>query len=432
MSWSNVLLILLVCSKSVYGFSAAAATWSALEAKLPSLAPPSQPAVYDTTTLGETPPTTTTQLTIHIDRNHWCPNCERVLFALELKNVAYTKILVHDEYSNPKALPKLSWPDGTVQQGMEDIYQMLEKIQAEYPNNGPDLYKQDISVSVDIVRASIERRFHGIMPRFTEPSTVAPYIFCNEESRQRDGHAIVPKFKFDVCLEEIDEVLEEYDDGPFFAGSDITAADVFWAPYVQRMAAQLPLLYEGLEPRSSKFAAIQEWLDALDEQFPCYSCKIKARAETWQHVLRTFHPELQLLPDMTVPNLPTKSSFDANQIWTKYAQDKPYLEPTPILQVAAQIIRQRESLALAAAAACKSIADTATADAALYELCSMLLDFCDDTDQEAAASKLSGNARDVASFLTSPEGLAVPRDVGVIPMQALCGLVASAPAPRIA
>ena len=52
---------------------------------------------------------------------------------------------------------------------------------------------------------------------------------------------------------QIEEVLEEYSDGPFggpfFAGRDVTAADIYWAPFLERFAAHLPLLYRSLSPR---------------------------------------------------------------------------------------------------------------------------------------------------------------------------------------
>jgi glutathione S-transferase len=420
------LLVLFVATRHAEAFGL---TWADLRAKVPSLSHEG-PAVFDTT-IGEIPEETDLEgkLAIYVDRNHWCPNSQRALLALEIKEVDYAKILVDEDYTNPNTLPKLQWPDGTVQMG-KDIYEILEKIQIEY-QNGPDLYKQDMSVSVDIVRASIERRFYGIMPRYTEPSAVAPFIFRNEEIREREGE-VVPKFKFQVSLEEIDEVLEEYEDGSYFAGRDITAADIFWVPYIERFAAQLPLLYDRLEPRSLEYEAIQEWFDALDQEIPCYACKVKGRAETWQSVLAKFHPELELRSGVTVPNLPQKRNFDANKVWSIYAEGKVYLASTPSLEVAAQIIRKREDLASAAFAACKSITDHDAADAALRELCNVLttINGFDTEGSSQAAAKLSGDARDVVSFLVN-EGLSVPRDIGAIPMEALCGLAVSAPAPRI-
>ena len=38
-----------------------------------------------------------------------------------------------------------------------------------------------------------------------------------------------PFCKTQVTLEEIEEILGEYDDGPFICGATPTAADVYWA-----------------------------------------------------------------------------------------------------------------------------------------------------------------------------------------------------------
>ena len=379
------------------------------------------------------------KLVIHVDRNHYCPDCERALLALEVKNAEYVKVLVDDDYSEPDRLPRLKWPDGTVQQG-KDMYQILEKIQEQYSDIKPDLYPS-ISISVDIVRASIERRFEGIMPRYTLPSSLTPFIFLEECALEKDplsklGTAevcrdddVVQRFKFKVSLEEIDEVLEEYEDGNFIAGEDITAADIYWAPYMERFAAQLPMLYEGLVPRSREFEAVKDWYDALDQQIPCYSCAVKGRAETWQHLLRKQHPELELREEI-VPNLPTKRSFDANKVWSRYAKDRPYLAETPTKEVAARIVRNHDAWVVAAANACPSIGD---ADAALRQICDMLctIDAFDADAVAETAANLSGDVREVASFLASEDGLAVPKDMGLIPFEALKRVADSAPPPRI-
>ena len=403
-------------------------SWKEIQSSLPSVKH-TRPLVLDAAVdnIDESSLTADGKTILYIDRNCWDPNAQRAWLALEVKGAKYVTVLEGADYSNPiTSLPRLRWTDGTVQGG-SDMYDILEKIQNEYPD-GPDLYPQGISISVDIVRASIERRFDGIMPRYTRPSSLAPYVF-----REEDG-TVVPKFKFNVCMEEIDEVLEEYDDGPFIAGTDITAADIFWAPFLERFAAQLPLLYDGLKPRSNSYEAVMEWYDAMDQYIPCYSCRVKGRVETWQSVLATTHPELEVkkrVGNAGVPNLPTKKSFDANKVWMEYVKDKPYLAETPAKEVAAQLFLKREELIELVTIECPSVGNP---DGSFRELCNVLshLDVFDPDDAPKAASSLSGDARDVASFLISDDGLSVPRDIGVIPAEALKGLTGVAPAPRIA
>ncbi len=38
-----------------------------------------------------------------------------------------------------------------------------------------------------------------------------------------------------------------YSGGPFISGEAVTAADVYWAPYLERMAAHVPALHRGLK-----------------------------------------------------------------------------------------------------------------------------------------------------------------------------------------
>lgn len=419
-------------SESVHALSSGAKTWSDLASKLPSANHPSRPLVIDARSIEDRLDESLFQgkPVLYLDRNRWDPNAQRAWLALEVKNADYVTVLVDDDYSNPETsnLPQMRWPDGLVQTG-SDIYDILEKIQTEFPESGPDLYPQGISVSVDIVRAEMNR-FDGIMLRYTKPSAIAPFIFRTDPDA-KEGE-IVQKFKYEVTLEEMEELLEEYDDGPFLAGSDLTAADIWYAPYLERFAAHLPLMYDGLKPRSLDYEALKDWYDAMDA-IPCYSCRVKGRVETWQSILAKTHPELELGKAAAVPNLPKKKSFVPSKIWAKYAKGKPYLAKTPAQEVAAQILRQREDLVVRINKACPSVANP---DGALLEVCNALLEFKDEGAEDkntasSVASKLSGDARDVASFLTGEEGLSVPTDIGIIPYEALRALVVAAPVPRI-
>ena len=73
----------------------------------------------------------------------------------------------------------------------------------------------------------------------------------------------------------------------------MTAADIYWAPYLERLNAYVPTLHRGLKFRSGVYDAITEWFDAMDARVPAYACRVKGRAATWQQVLAQEHPELQ-------------------------------------------------------------------------------------------------------------------------------------------
>ena len=117
-------------------------------------------------------------------------------------------------------------------------------------------------------------------------------------------------------------MLEEYDDGPFIAGKSISAADIYWAPFLERMAAQLPVFYPSLAPRTTKesrFEAISEWYDAMDAQVPCYASRIKGRAEVWQARLADemwLEDKVKEARPVAVPDLPRRR-FDGDAVWAR-------------------------------------------------------------------------------------------------------------------
>jgi glutathione S-transferase len=291
-----------------------------------------------------------------------------------------------------------------------------------------------VSVSVAVVRDSFER-FDGIMPRFTLPSSLTPYIFACRiqragtfEIEDCELGELVPRFKYDVCLEEIDEILEEYPQGPFFAGEAISAADIFWAPFLERFGAMLPMLYPAVRPRdaSSRYEALSEWYDAMDELVPCWAARVKGRAATWQERLREepyLEGKLEESPP-GVPELPSSSDFDAHRVWSAYAEGRPHVAPTAAEEAAAVILRNRNSILASTASACPDL-DADDHDAALRELCAGLASWGELGQGNSERPQLSSAATSVACHLDagSCEGWAVPRDVGVLPAEALRSLL---------
>jgi len=229
------------------------------------------------------------------------------------------------------------------------------------------------------------------------------------------GDQAVPQFKYQVAVEVFDEVLGEYENGPFVTGPSISAADIYWAPFIERFVAHVPMLYEDPDLRSDEFEYLENWFDSMDRLVPCYPCRVKGRVETWRKLLAETHPSLPLRDNVRpVPDLPTKS-YDANEVWTRYAKDRPYVAKTPAEEVAACIVRNHEVIIKGAAEACRLLDEDA--DAAAREICFALL-------SDGTKPKLSAEALDVLSYLDSgPEGLAVPGDLGVIPAEALRSLI---------
>ena len=181
-------------------------SWSELESRLPSCACTEMPT-FDADTVD--PAALEGATVLYADRNRWCPNSERVWLALELKRARtrtltrtrtlilslaltrvptlvqtltrrarYVTVLVDDDYSatpgEEGSLPRVQWPDGTTHDGSA-IGAILERIEEEHPH-APNFFPR-ISVTVAVVRDSL-RRFDAIMPRFTRPSSLAPYVYA--------------------------------------------------------------------------------------------------------------------------------------------------------------------------------------------------------------------------------------------------------------
>jgi glutathione S-transferase len=349
------------------------------------------------------------RLVFYRDEQGLCPYSQQVWLALELKGVVdYVTVLTSSSSGEEQTTPKLQWPDGTVQTDSLDI---LERIELTFADRSPELYKQ-ISKAVDNVRCNIVR-FKGVFPRNTLKTVHAPYLF-------RENGNLVPVSDHMVTLEETDEVLEEYDDGPFLCGSFVSAADVVWAPFLERYAAQLPLVHGGdaLVPRSREYEALKEWYDAMEELVPCYACRVAGDRASWARVLTQaielgHLPKVDLLP-VRGARIPTnRKSFDANAVWNKYAENKPWISDTPEKECVAFIVRHRD--AILADVTMTSPLSLGEIDSALREVIAALLD--------GESTQLSNHARDVAAALE--DRLMVPRDMGILPAATLRSLVAA-------
>ena len=240
-------------------------SWTALESKLPSVLPPVYHETLPDSSVAKEKPI------LYRDKDALCPYSQQVWLALEAKGVDYVTVLS----SSPM---KLMWPDGTVQ---SESLEILERIEKEYPDKLPNLYPK-ISEAVDSVRCNIVR-FKGVFPRNTNPTPLAPFLF-------RSNGDLVPSKDHMVTLEETEEMLEEYYTGPFLCGKDFTAADIAWAPFLERYAVQLPCMNPGapeLDPRSKEYSALKEWYEAMEALVPCYSSRVEGSAPFWRSALET-------------------------------------------------------------------------------------------------------------------------------------------------
>ncbi|KAH8054291.1 glutathione S-transferase [Aureococcus anophagefferens] len=266
-----------------------ALTWQALDAQLPK-APP--PTIIDAVHHRSSPPPLPDDtIVLYRERNGWCPYSERVWLALECKNLPFATVLIDNTGGGRPSwfgstTPRLRWPDGS-----------------------------DMGESMDIVRAIDDR--YGGGPRLYGPPDAQNWwrsrlLPARRRRRRaaflfRSSGAPVFRAAFEETLEKTDALLEERG-GPFFAGADLSAADVAWAPFLERYAAQLPLLHDGLRPRdASKYPSLARC--AFDDE------------------------------------IATRGAA----IWDDYAATRDYVASTPAREAAAAVVRNRDALVADAA-----------------------------------------------------------------------------------
>ena len=215
-----------------------AATWEELEARLPSALAP-EPLVIDSVLNREKPALKDDGFVLFRERNGWCPYSERVWLALEAKGVPFETVLIDNTgggrpswYSGET--PQGRWPGGEMQKESLDLVKALD---AAYPET-PPLWPP-VGVEASAVSAAVSA-FRGTFPRNARPSSRAAFLF------EWDGDPL-PRSTFEATLDATDELLAEHG-GPFFVGGCFSAADVAWAPFLERYAAQLPCLHK-VRPR---------------------------------------------------------------------------------------------------------------------------------------------------------------------------------------
>lgn len=382
---------------------------------------------------------------LYRDKECICAACESVWLALEVKNVEYVTVLVDGRnHDGQFMLPHITWHDDhddvtiNAKSTTSDPVQLLEQIQKRYPDTPPQFYPP-LSSAVDASRCNI-LRLPGVMPRNSDSNlqSLAPYLF------RSDGTLVQPS-SHAVSLEEVEEMQEEYYLGDFLCGKSITAADLIWAPYLERYAVQLPIVYENrarLNPRNRNlYGEVDNWYKVMEEEVAAYSCRVMGDARHWRRCLEvatSVHNERVVGEEerVSLPNVPdergwwmkTKKNNKAGEIWSEYcSNNRPWLAPTPGGEVALFLIRNRENIMDAAVVALDDCFDSNTADESLREVIQVLLEwdvYFDQSSEEETAQPLSEGGLRMALFVAE-EMIQVPRDLGMIPVGVLWEVIRS-------
>ena len=314
------------------------ASWKDIEHELGESFRADRPISIDSVLDTSTPKFSTDRPTLFRERHGWCPYSERVWLALELGNVEYDTVRIDNTGGGRPSYfggttPQMKWPDGKTQgESMDLVYRLDE----EY-----DLgFQSDSSKVRDCVS-----QFQSIFPR-ARPSSRAAYLF------QYNGSPL-SRSTFEQTLQGVDDLLaQSSNNGPFFCGDALTAADIGWAPFLERYRYQLPCLHRGLEPNDpEKYPHLAEWYKAMD-QIPEYICRVRGDASSWRKVLNMAGFGNAGLPPEIEANIEERleaERVEAEQCinvdtWKDYASTRAFAGKSPGYDVACIIAKNRDAI----------------------------------------------------------------------------------------
>lgn len=397
-----------------------ASSWSNLEKQLGDGFRSPVPISIDSVLQPEKPAFSDERPTLFRERHGWCPYSERVWLALELLQIPYDTIRIDNtgggkpSYYGGGTTPQMKWPNGQMQgESMDLVYRLDEEYDTyDFQSNNPQVQK-------------VISQFRSIFPSRARPSSRAAFLF------QYSGDALW-KSTFEDTLQKTDALLANTD-GSFFVGDTLTAADIAWAPFLERYRYQLPCLHDGLEPYdATKYPHLEAWYDAMDS-IPEYSCHVKGNAASWRKVLfmAGFGNAGQIPSEIrgTVEKLVQKDQEEMNDssdslldreliLWQSYSASRPYLANTPSSQAAQIICGNRKAILADTLKRADNHPDLPDSEEALDEtmrdLVEVLLGLEDETSLTNDCRRTVGV---LVSFLN--ERMCVPRDMGSLSAAAL-------------
>lgn len=377
------------------------------------------------------------------DDDGWCPQCEQVWLTLELKGLHYEHRSVHYDQgasscrprASPlpvKALPALQLQNGRVLAGVSS--HIVRALDALAPEVCPLWHGHGVDAR-EVTRMATA--LHTTLPSIARRCERAEYLFVDDRSALP---APLPRETFEAALDATEALLCQHAaHGPFFCGARVCAADIMWAPFLERYAAQLPCLHSGLQPRNSpRWPRLASWYAAMDA-IPAYACRVKGNDASWRKVLSRppWWPTGWAPPTLVPPRLGTGDvatdgtpcagvvpagiePADIHVLWRDYARSRQEVALSPALQAVAVIVANRQAIVDDARrrpmvyGRVPFVHDAFSAEqieTALRTLASLLTAAADDRKWRRAPATPA--VKEVAAYLD--ERLCVPRDMGAPP-----------------
>jgi glutathione S-transferase len=277
-------------------------------------------------------------------------------------------------------------------------------------------------------------QFSNLFPARARPSSRAAFLF------QYDGEPLW-RSVFEKTLEGVEDLLSKQSaggEGPYLCGSHLSAADIFYLPFLERYRYQLTCLHPVLEPCDANvYPNLYRWYQAMD-QIPEYACRVRGDAQSWAKVL-AMHGYGNAGAPVEVTDrlhlLRTRPESLVNvdlNVWRAYAESRQDVaQSSPYEHAALILVRNRRALSVDAL---KRIANVTPdeVDRSLRGLAQYLIALGSDSSFSSAPNETSHKeavGRDVlrmAQFLS--DRMCVPRDMGSMPASCVREIAMSASA----
>jgi len=241
--------------------------------------PPSWETLNKIAKKGTSPPKEPV-LTFYRDSNGWCPFCERIWIALELKGIPYTERLIklvdrpewYKDIVPSNAVPAIViyedkddkrsvyWESLTILKKLDELYPDTEQLLVEdYPN-----YKEGEEL-VDRLK-QVGSNYAGFPPSTS--------VMKDDSEKE--------KKIFEDTLDEFDSFIKK-NGGPFILGKKITGVDILITSWIERWVYQLPntIGMNILEGRPN----IQNWFQKGMGTLPAYVDRVAGDKYSWTGVL---------------------------------------------------------------------------------------------------------------------------------------------------
>lgn len=231
-------------------------------------------------------------VTLYRDTNGWCPFCERIWLALEVKQIPYQTqlinlrdkpdwflqmvptglvpaVLIHSDLSDDDDDDEPSQPQRTLVWESLDI---LEALDEHFPDTPQLIWKENDAYDTARTVAS-QATTAGVQLLYGGRNATA-----EETMMKRDN--------LTQALQALDTYLATTD-GPFLLGSQLSGVDLEMVPTMERWRYQLPLTANMTVYSADAFPNIVEWYNGL-QQVPAYTNRVAGDAYSWTATASTF------------------------------------------------------------------------------------------------------------------------------------------------